>query len=99
MRWRLAAVIGGVVAVVGAIVGLVLGRGQRRPASEKRQQVQDSVQERLVALGVEPTFVKVTGARRGEQDLCHVSLTVEQWDTILDAKPSAEPSGSSETSE
>jgi hypothetical protein len=98
MKWRVAAVAGAVVGVVGAVVGLVRGLGKRRPASDKRQQAQESVQERLVALGVRPTYVKVTGDRRGGPDLCHVSLTVDQWDTILDARPSDEPSGS-ETSE
>jgi energy-converting hydrogenase Eha subunit A len=99
MRWRVAAVIGAVAVVVGAVVRLVLGLGERRPAREKRQQVQDGVQERLIALGVGPKFVKVTGDRGGGPDLCHVSLTVDQWDTILGAKASDEPSGSSETSE
>lgn len=99
MKRRVAAVIGAVVVVIGAVVGLVVGLGKRRPAGEERQRAQESVRERLIALGVDPTFVKVTGDRRGGQDLCHVSLTVDQWGTILDAKPSDEPSGSSETSE
>jgi hypothetical protein len=99
MKLRVAGVIGAVVVVVGAVVRLVLGLGERGPAREQRQRAQDGVQERLIALGVGPKFVKVTGDRGGGPDLCHVSLTMDQWDTILGVRPSDEPSGSSETSE
>jgi energy-converting hydrogenase Eha subunit A len=98
MKWRIAGVISAVVAVVGVIVGVVLGLRGRRPAKE-RQRAEESVWERLIALGVRPSFVKVTGDRRGGPDLCHVSLTVDQWHAILGAKPSDEPSASSETPE
>jgi hypothetical protein len=99
MKWRIAGVIGAVVVVIGAIVGLVTGLGKRGPASEDRKRAEESVWERLIALGVRPSFVKVTGDRRGGQDLCTVSLTMDQWDTILTAKPSDDPSGTSESPE
>jgi hypothetical protein len=99
MNWRVTAIVGAAVAVIGAVMGLVFGLGKRRPASGERQRAEESVWERLIALEARPTFVKVTGDRRGGQDLCTVSLTVDQWDTILDANRSEKPSGIGEISD